>query len=46
MRDWKPQFSHRGGDAFSAANPDVDDVTIRLTPERWRSADFSKSDNG
>jgi PPOX class probable F420-dependent enzyme len=32
-----------GGDAFIAANPDVDDVMIRLTPEHWRSADFSKS---
>jgi PPOX class probable F420-dependent enzyme len=32
-----------GGDAFIAANPDVDDVMIRLTPERWRTADFSKS---
>jgi PPOX class probable F420-dependent enzyme len=32
-----------GGDAFIAANPDVDDVMIRLTPERWRSADFSRA---
>jgi PPOX class probable F420-dependent enzyme len=34
----------QGGDAFIAANPDVDDVMIRLTPEHWRSADFSKAD--
>jgi len=32
-----------GGDAFIAANPDVDDVMIRMTPERWHSADFSKA---
>jgi PPOX class probable F420-dependent enzyme len=32
-----------GGDAFIAANPDVDDVTIRMTPEHWQSADFSKA---
>jgi PPOX class probable F420-dependent enzyme len=32
------------GDAWIAANPDVDDVTIRMTPERWRSADFGKAD--
>src|SRR5580658_690353 len=27
-----------GGDAFIAANPDVDDVMIRMVPEHWRSA--------
>jgi PPOX class probable F420-dependent enzyme len=32
-----------GGDAFIAANPDVDDVMIRMTPEHWQSADFSKA---
>jgi PPOX class probable F420-dependent enzyme len=32
-----------GGDAFIAANPDVDDVMIRMTPEHWQTADFSKS---
>jgi PPOX class probable F420-dependent enzyme len=32
-----------GGDAFIAANPDADDVMIRLTPEHWRSVDFSKA---
>ena len=32
-----------GGDAFIAANPDVDDVTIRMTPEHWQTADFSKA---
>jgi PPOX class probable F420-dependent enzyme len=31
-----------GGDAFIAANPDADDVAIRMTPEHWRTADFSK----
>jgi len=33
-----------GGDAFIAANPEADDVIIRMTPENWRSADFSKSE--
>jgi len=33
-----------GGDAFIAANPDVDDVMIRMTPEHWQSADFSKAE--
>jgi PPOX class probable F420-dependent enzyme len=33
-----------GGDAYIAANPDVDTVTIRLTPERWQTADFGKAD--
>ncbi len=32
-----------GGDAFIAANPDADDVTIRMVPEHWQSADFSKA---
>jgi PPOX class probable F420-dependent enzyme len=32
----------QGGDAFIAANPEVDDVAIRMTPEHWRTADFSK----
>jgi PPOX class probable F420-dependent enzyme len=31
-----------GGDEFMAANPESDDIMIRLTPERWLSADFSK----
>ncbi len=31
-----------GGDAFIAANPDVDDVMILMTPEHWQTADFSK----
>lgn len=34
-----------GGDAFIAANPDVDDVTIRMTPEHWHSADFGKAES-
>ncbi len=33
-----------GGDAFIAANPGVDDVMIRMTPEHWQSADFSKAE--
>jgi PPOX class probable F420-dependent enzyme len=33
-----------GGDAFIAANPDVDDVMIRMTPEHWQSADFGKAE--
>ena len=32
------------GDAWIAANPDVDDVTIRMTPEHWQSADFGKAE--
>jgi PPOX class probable F420-dependent enzyme len=32
------------GDAFMAANPDTDDVMIRITPERWMTADFGKQD--
>jgi PPOX class probable F420-dependent enzyme len=32
-----------GGDAFIAANPGADDVTIRMTPEHWQTADFSKA---
>lgn len=34
----------KDGDAWIAANPDVDDVTIRMTPEHWRSADFGKAE--
>jgi PPOX class probable F420-dependent enzyme len=33
-----------GGDQFIAANPGVDDVMIRMTPEHWQAADFSKAD--
>lgn len=33
------------GDAFIAANPDVDNVIIRMTPEHWQTADFSKADS-
>ncbi len=32
-----------GGDAFVAANPGGGEVIIRMTPEHWRSADFSKA---
>ena len=31
------------GDAWIAANPDVDDVMIRMTPEHWHTADFGKA---
>jgi PPOX class probable F420-dependent enzyme len=31
-----------GGDEFMAENPDADDIIIRMTPERWLAADFSK----
>jgi Pyridoxamine 5'-phosphate oxidase len=33
-----------GGDAFIAANPGTEgsDIAIRLTPEHWLTADFSK----
>ena len=30
------------GDAWIAANPEVDDVMIRMTPEHWHTADFGK----
>jgi len=33
-----------GGDAFIAANPDVDNVIIRMTPEHWQTADFGKAE--
>jgi PPOX class probable F420-dependent enzyme len=33
-----------GGDAYIAANPGVDEVMIRMTPEHWQSADFSKAE--
>ena len=34
-----------GGDAFITANPGADggDIAIRMTPEHWLTADFSKS---
>jgi hypothetical protein len=32
-----------GGDAFIAANPGDGDVAIRMTPEHWMTADFSKA---
>jgi PPOX class probable F420-dependent enzyme len=31
------------GDAWVAANPAVDDVMIRMTPEHWQTADFGKA---
>jgi PPOX class probable F420-dependent enzyme len=33
----------RDGDTFIADNPDADDVAIRMSPEYWQSADFSKA---
>lgn len=32
-----------GGDAFIAANPGDGDIAIRMTPEHWMTADFSKA---
>jgi len=32
-----------GGDAFIAANPGDTDVAIRMTPEHWMTADFSRA---
>jgi PPOX class probable F420-dependent enzyme len=31
------------GDAWIAANPDIDSVVIRMTPEHWQTADFGKA---
>jgi PPOX class probable F420-dependent enzyme len=33
-----------GGDAFIAANPGDNEVTIQMTPEHWQSADFGKAE--
>jgi PPOX class probable F420-dependent enzyme len=35
----------KGGDAFIAANPGIDgeEIIIRMTPETWLTADFSKA---
>lgn len=32
-----------GGQAFMRENPEVDDIVVRLTPERWLTADFGKA---
>jgi hypothetical protein len=32
------------GRAFVTNNPDIDDIVIRMTPDRWRTADFAKLD--
>jgi PPOX class probable F420-dependent enzyme len=37
-------LGHEAGDAWIAANPAIDDVTIRMTPERWQTADFGKAE--
>jgi PPOX class probable F420-dependent enzyme len=31
------------GDAFVAQNPGGDNIMIRMTPEHWRTADFSRA---
>jgi PPOX class probable F420-dependent enzyme len=31
------------GDAWIAGNPASDDVMLRMTPEHWQTADFSKA---
>jgi PPOX class probable F420-dependent enzyme len=36
-------LGHEAGDAWIAANPAIDEVTIRMTPERWQTADFGKA---
>jgi PPOX class probable F420-dependent enzyme len=33
-----------GGDAYIAANPGTGGVVIRMTPEHWQAADFSKAE--
>jgi PPOX class probable F420-dependent enzyme len=38
-------LGREAGDAWIAANPAIDDVTIRMTPERWQTADFSKAES-
>jgi PPOX class probable F420-dependent enzyme len=37
-------LGHEAGDAWIAANPAIDDVAIRMAPERWQTADFSKDE--
>jgi PPOX class probable F420-dependent enzyme len=32
-----------GGDAFVSANPTAGQITIRMTPEHWLSADFGRA---
>jgi nitroimidazol reductase NimA-like FMN-containing flavoprotein (pyridoxamine 5'-phosphate oxidase superfamily) len=34
------------GDAYLAANEELDDIVIRMTPERWYTADFAKLEEG
>jgi hypothetical protein len=35
-------LGREGGDQYIAANRDVDNLTIRISPERWRTADYRK----
>lgn len=37
-------LGREAGDAWIAANPAIDEATIRMTPERWQTADFSKAE--
>jgi hypothetical protein len=36
-------LGREGGDAFIEATAGADDVTIELTPEVWRTFDYSES---
>jgi PPOX class probable F420-dependent enzyme len=35
-------LGREGGDAYVAANPNVGNVVVRITPERWLSVDYAK----
>ncbi len=35
-------LGREGGDQYIAANRDVDNLTIRIAPERWRTVDYGK----
>lgn len=35
-------LGREGGDQYIAANRDVDNLTIRISPERWRTVDYGK----
>jgi uncharacterized protein len=35
-------LGREGGDWYIAANRDVDNLTIRIAPERWRTVDYGK----
>jgi PPOX class probable F420-dependent enzyme len=35
-------LGREGGDQYIAANRDVDNLTIRIAPQRWRTVDYNK----